>query len=434
MIVYLRLSGFYICAGPFAQVSHPVVVVKDKAVLDVDAPASERGVKPGMTLREAKAILHEGKFVEWEPDEYRDAQRRWLDVCTEFTDVVEPEEQHTAYLDLSMHPDPEDILRRLIDRVQGSGVISDFRSPISDFQSPVLSVGVARVKWLAKAALLCGDTSHLAYRYPRLFLGELPTRLLTPVAHEHRERLCFLGYKRVGEVAEIPLEVLQTQFGEEGLMIHRAAHGGAAEKVRALYPLRCASARFSFESPVESIEVLERGLSDLAQRLSAQLCANDLQGCELLVQAGFEEGPGETWERHFAKPMQSAASVLFGLKLVMDREAMDRESPDSHPGSSKASPLPASGERAQGVRGGESEATRRRIVLLRVQMPNLTRATRKQGNLYTLRSQERFAPAETAFDQMRKTFGTDAVLSAAQMPEARRRRVLKAWKDAIGWT
>ena len=488
MIAFLRLMGFYVCAGSFAHGPQPVVVVKDKAVLDANAAALERGVQPGMTLREAKAILHDGKFVEWEPDEYREAQCAWLDLCAEFTDVVEPEEQHTAYLDLSMHPNPGEILDRVTEQLghwatrqlggaysagfgardagtspleRGAGEPARSRvnrgcglggaeldvrdgaldavsrdaaelrdpgpcGPDTSIPNPFhpasrgkglgVQVGVAHVKWLAKAALLAGDTSQLAYRYPKLFLAELPTALLAPVAPEHRERLSFLGYKRVGLVAELPLEVLRSQFGEESISIHRAAHGGVAEKVRALYPLRCVSARFSFESPVESLESLENGMSVLARKLSERLLADDMQGCDLRVDVGFDEGPGETLERNFAKPMRSAASVLFGLKQTF------RQLPDGVCDAPEPRP-----------RRGRSEM-QARIVSLRVQMPNLVHATRKQSNLYTLKSQERLHDAEIAFTQMRQTFGSDAVLSAAQMPEPRRKRVLKAWKDALGWT
>ena len=41
-----------------------------------------------METRQAKAVLSDCQVVEWEPEPYEDAQRQWLDVCTNFTGVI----------------------------------------------------------------------------------------------------------------------------------------------------------------------------------------------------------------------------------------------------------------------------------------------------------------------------------------------------------
>ena len=110
MIVYIHLPGFYVRSH---QSERPVVVVKSRKVLDANLRARRAGVEGRMPLSVAKSILAKNPlpdapiFIEWKEDEYDRAQRHWLDRCVEFSEVIEPAEQHSAYIDLSAHPHPE---------------------------------------------------------------------------------------------------------------------------------------------------------------------------------------------------------------------------------------------------------------------------------------------------------------------------------------
>src|SRR5688572_12155218 len=101
-ILYARLEGFYTTVLLQKQPElreRPLVVHRDKAVLCVDEKGRSKGIHAGMPLSEAKAILRDGAFLPWEEGPYREAQEKWLDVCARFSDVIEPAEQHTAFVD-----------------------------------------------------------------------------------------------------------------------------------------------------------------------------------------------------------------------------------------------------------------------------------------------------------------------------------------------
>jgi DNA polymerase IV len=371
MILFVRRRPFYT-----TNARGPTVVVRDKHVLECDPIAARNGVVRGMGASEAKSVLHaalpgQAAFVRWKAEDFEDARRAWLDSCVELTDVIEPVDQHEAFLDLSSHPRPDELLERL-----------------EGFQ-----IGVARCKWLARVACERGDAQRFAYFVPNAFLDTLSTSLLEPVTHESRKRLEFLGYHTAGQVSRLPLETLKAQFGQEALTIWQASRGSAGTAVRALYPDATVSDRVYFESPVETRQGVEETILTLSERLGNRLQSADLQGNFLRLWLTDEDGREFFSEREFAKPMQSAFSIRFAALLMA---CLDR---------------PLTG--------------------IRLQMPHLRKANRKQQELYVARSDDH--AVKSVVRQVKSLYGEDALRLGAEIPLSRRQRLRRVWKEATGW-
>ncbi|MEZ0326355.1 MAG: hypothetical protein ACAH95_10655, partial [Fimbriimonas sp.] len=329
MIICVRINHFYTAD----LLQEPAIVVREKAVLDATPQAIALGVTLGMPFGLAKTLLSKGapegkRIVQWKPEDYEEAQERWLDACLPYTDVIEPIDQHEAFLDFSAHPSPE-------------AVLDSLKLPEN------ASIGVAKVKWLAKAALDKDDKNQFAYYAPNLFLDSLPTNMLAPVLPESRARLKFLGYQTAGEIQSISLETLREQFGKEALTIWQAARGRAGKPVQPLYPHAALGARIYFESPVEALETIETAIEEIAVELAKKLEARDLQGSNMRLWIGYEEEPEELLEREFTKPMHSATSLRFAASTLFKTE--------------------------------------KPVTSLRIQLPNLRKANRKQQKLYVAR-------------------------------------------------
>ncbi|HTQ10831.1 MAG TPA: hypothetical protein VMI31_12215 [Fimbriimonadaceae bacterium] len=400
--VFLRLSGFYaqvLDRRPGNLHAKPLIVHRDKRVLDVDEAAQTRQIYRGMPLAEAKAILHDGAFVSWEEEPYRQAQGEWLDPCAEFSDVIEPDEQHSAWIDLSLHPNPQALAESLRRRVEEA---TGLRA----------TLGIGWSKWIAKLATQLANTQ---YPIPDTltFLHSLKTRHLSPVDLEHLARLEFLGYATIGEVAKVPFEVLRAQFGEAATHIRMCARGGYFEPVAAVYPPNSISERVPFEGSVEDLPTLDLALRDLAASLSKRLSQEDKQGKELVVTlevdaGGNHEGDKGTTahegascvvrRRKFTKPIQNYASALASLRLLLTP-------PPEEP-----------------------------ILGIRARLENVTEAKRIQRELTghtTTADRERGALA--AFQHIRTVFGDASIVTGCDIVEPRRKQVLRAWKDATGW-
>lgn len=433
-IQHVALEGFFVQIIAPGRPG-PIAIVRDKVVIDVDPVARQRGIRPGMEKRTARAVAHETKFFVWEEDAFEEAQAKWLDLCTEFTGIVEPEEQNSAYLDLSSHPNPIDVSEKLVRTLaQETGLKIIYGSSCS--------------KWIAKLASRLDDCGAAAID-PQKFLSGLPITHLSPVSPEHRQRLNFLGYRTIGDILTIPSDLIRQQFGAEGLFIAKAARGEIIDLPRALYPRDSLIETLIFEGAVDSLETIHIALKDLATRTATRLSNNGVQGQELSLSIEFENGVTKQLKRRFSKPIHNFPGALAALTILFSEivkavctSASTPEGWQKVAGVSEQSPelakeMCADPRKAQphshpeGVAEIEAAIDRQvNIAALRIAMTNLTPNRGKQTALLGRAK----ADSAEAVNVVRTVFGDTSVQLGAEIPIARRIRVLREWKNAIGWS
>lgn len=381
-ILWLEWDGFYtIDSG-----DRPLAIVRNRIVLDSNRAARRKSVFQGMTVRQVRTLAQDCELKDWSEDEYEERQRQWLDICAEFTGIIEPIDQHIAALDLSAHPNRLDITEALIRR-------------LATHLNIPLKYGSSTSTWIARLAAEREDAG-LAHEDPKSFLASIPVRRFLPIPQEHRERLMFLGYRTIGQVAQIPLPVLKQQFGDLGHTISQAARGGYTEPVRPLYPPNSLRECILFESPIEDLEVMQETLKVLAQRIAVRLEGRQSSNMELIVE--MEDSTIHINERSFTKPIYSFVSALAALRLLFP----DLTAPEE-----------------------ETEA-RCGFAALRVTLTEIEPIRQRQHLLIEAKTR----PAvKSAVHYIQNTFGEGAIKLASQVEVPRRERVLREWRHATGW-
>lgn len=364
-------------------------------VLEADATAQSRQVRPGTLLSEAKAVLQgQGRFVEYREEAFQEARDVWLDVCLEFSGAVEPGLAGEAWVDLSPHPDPVGTAHELAARlIESTGL--------------TVQAGLAPAKWVARLAAGVCDPRAVRIGAPVIepvqdagaWLAPLPTGLLEPVDPAHREKLVFLGYRRIGQVATAPTVGLREQFGEAAFTIRRAAEGSHPDPVRASYPVESIFERIQFGHPLENRLALEAGLDELALRLAARLCASDRVAGALQLSLEFEDGPPAVARRALAKPWQAASPLRTALGVMLTGLKQD------------CPPVAA-----QALAHDLRRADLRQAAL--VAMPDPCGAQ---------------SCAEAAAKRLGAAYGVDTVVRASGLTVPRRVEVLREWRRATGW-
>lgn len=377
-ILHVRLDGFYIRQLPNLDPEVPTALARDKFVLDCNALGRARGIAEGMSIREAKVLLYGGHILTWVESQFAAAQENWLDLAAAFTSTLEPEDQHTAYLDLSDHPDPLLIALQTIDAL----------TPHSER----VRWGLAQTKWLAKLASQDNRHSEPLQDLPN-YLWKLPPSRL-PISQEAKERLHMLGYSTVGELTALAPEDLRDQFGSEGGKIYQIAWGGGHEPVKAEYPKNSLSDRIYFDSTVEDTQLLDQAYKKLAQRLGDLLNSSEMQGQDMHIALDTESGV-KVLKRRFAKPIACPRSTYAALNLLLR-------------------------ELAEPITG------------LRVTLPHLTKIRRVQQALIGVR-EAGVSDAEASLRHIRQVYGDRVIQKASEVEVGRRTRLLKVWKDATGW-
>lgn len=376
--VWVELPHFYIAQH---RQDRPVVIVKDGQVLDLNYLAATRKISVGMAIRAAKSIVADAEFISWREDDYRGRQLEWLDACLEFTDAIEPVEQHGAFLDFKRHPDPvsvaEDLVRALAETTR---------------LSP--KTGLAKAKWIARLAAELDDRNR-ALQDPKRFIANLPITQLSPAQPEHQARLQFLGYSTIGQAAEIPFGVLQEQFGEQAYTIHQSTWGGYCEPVKPLYPPDALADLFAFSGGAESWETILEAVQIWSNRIGKRLQHQSVEGAKVRLTLEFEEGPPKTFVRTFAKPVRCPRSAFMAVRLMLECQ-IDRP-----------------------------------LATIRIFLPKLRKVQTYQPSLFdSAKIETRIQPA---LNHVRTVFGDKAIELGAQREEPRRVKVLRMWKHATGW-
>jgi len=382
-VLYCRLPNFYVTLLDLSE-DRPCAVIRDRAVLDSNALAAKRGVVPGMALTQAKTILREdGVFRTLRPEEGEAEQKEWLELAAQFTGVIEPEDRHSAYLDLSAHPRPFDVAQRFLER-------------LARLTSCEGRFGVGASKWLAR--LSADSDGERLTPLDAEFLAEFPVTRLTPASPEHRERLRFLGYHSIGLVADLPISILRGQFGDDGLRIQLAAKGSWKDPVQALYPPDTLSERLIFDGASDDALMIDHALVSVANCIGRRLLKKEQQATEVHLSLELEDGSIKKLTRRFNKPLRCPRSAMAALRLLF----------------------------GEGVQAS--------VVSIGVRLPHLEQARSSQQSLLgTLSQAETNDRAESALKQVRSVFGETSIQVAGKIALSRRIRVLQEWKNATGW-
>ena len=378
VILWVDLMEFYVDA-----VDKPQVVHRGDFVLDANAVARKRGVTRGLLTKQARAILSEGEFIPWESEAYLRKQTDWLDLCIAYSNIIEPADQHAAWIDLSAHPDPLHIADELFRTLQRTTKLT-------------ISSGLAGTKWLAQLAAKYDDCGP-ALRSPSAFLAGLPVQELLPVPIECRQRLQFLGYSKIGDVAHIPFPVLREQFDQASYLIASSAKGGSYEPVDAAYPPASILEKFIFDGLAESLEVIQNTVEMLSQRIGRRLELQNLEGCLVSITLEYENGKTKLISRTFSKPLRDPKTVLPSLQLLLEKHL-------NQP-----------------------------LVAIQILLSELKKVTVEQGAFLERIGTRTPRKLESAIKKAQAVFGDNSVKLGKEIELPRRVHVLREWKNATGW-
>ena len=378
VVMWVELMEFYVDA-----VDKPQVIHRGDMVLDANALARKRGVSRGLLTKQARAILSEGEFIPWEEEKYLRKQADWLDLCIAFSSIIEPADQHAAWIDLSAHPDPIHIGDELFRTLQRATKLT-------------VCSGIAGTKWLAQLASKYDDCGP-ALRSPSAFLAGLPVQELLPVPIECRQRLQFLGYSKIGDVAQIPFRVLQEQFDQASYLISSSAKGGSYEPVDAAYPPASILEKFIFEGLAESLEAIQNTIEMLSQRIGKRLELQNLQGCLVSITMEYEYDKTKLISRTFSKPLRDARTVLPSLQLLLEKHLTQP------------------------------------LVSIQILLSELKKVTVEQDAFLEKAGTRTPRRLETAIKKAQAVFGDSSVKLGKEIELPRRVYVLREWKNVTGW-
>jgi DNA polymerase-4 len=130
-------------------------------------------------------------------------------------------------------------------------------------------------------------------------------------------RLDRLGLRTVGDVAAIPLDALQVQFGAQGQRFYWLARGVDERAISANLETEAIAADRRFDGPVTKRHILERALRELATDLTAQLHAGGWAAQAVALTVYGEDGTPWSEQRILREPTTDPAVLAQGLIALL---------------------------------------------------------------------------------------------------------------------
>ena len=294
----------------------PVIVGGDPDGRGVVAAASYAarayGIRSAMPLARAKRLCPHAIFLRGAHGLYGEFSRRIFSVLRTYSPQVEPMSLDEAYVDLTgCHRLHGPVLK----------AAESIRESIFKEVGIRASIGIAANKLLAKIASDFAKPNGLLFIAPgkeRRFLAPLPVRRLPGVGPKGGAELERMGVRTVGDLAGLPLELLQTVYGKWGGALYCKSRGICESPVRGEEE---DSKSIGRETTLETDSIdpahLLATLNRLVEKAAAQLRESGLFARSVTLKLRFSDFTLRTRAHTFSEPVcedhriYRAAAALF---------------------------------------------------------------------------------------------------------------------------
>jgi DNA polymerase-4 len=232
--------------------------------------ARKYGVHSAMPLRTAAKLCPHAIFVEGHPQRYRECSHKVFGILNHFSPKVEMASIDEAYLDMTG-----------CERLHGPALIAAHRLHEAVKQETGLncSIGIATSRLVAKISSDQAKPNGILWVVPGLearFLAPLEVRKVPGVGKVTEKNLQRLGIRRIGDLAAIDENTLESRFGKWGMALAGKSRGEDAggwfdSDIGEREDPKSISHEHTFHEDTADPDQLEATLSHLSQQVGRRL-------------------------------------------------------------------------------------------------------------------------------------------------------------------
>jgi DNA polymerase-4 len=273
------------------------------------------GVRSAMPMFKALALCPSAAVVRPDMAKYVRVGREVRHAMQALTPLVEPLSIDEAFLDLSG-----------TQRVHGmipAKVLAKFASEIERNVGITVSVGLSVNKFLAKIASDLDKPRGFAtidQEEARAMLAERPVGFIFGVGPATAERLSQRGFRRIGDLQKADEVDLMKQFGGEGRRLWRLARGIDDRKVVADRGAKTISNETTFNDDIRDFATLEKILWRLSEKVSSRLKGGELAGTTVTLKLKTADFRQRTRSQSIHAPTQLAAKIFSISREMLAKE------------------------------------------------------------------------------------------------------------------
>ncbi len=272
------------------------------------------GIRSAMPLRTAGALCPEAIFVPVNGRKYAEASRQVMDILRRFTPAIEPLSIDEAFLDLTgtegLFGTGEEVGRKI-------------KKAIHDEVQLTASVGVAANRLVAKIASDLRKPDGLVVvpaGEEREFLAPLAIERLWGVGARTRLALADYEIKTIGDLANLPMDVLERRFGSQGSVLSARARGVGDTDVGGEMAAKSISHEHTFDTDSDDWAVLKRTLLALSEGVGSRLRSSGVLCSTISVKIRDSEFVTITRQRTLDDPTNSTDVIWRAAVALTKRE------------------------------------------------------------------------------------------------------------------
>ena len=222
------------------------------------------GIHAGMPMALALRRCPAAKVIRGDYEDYEKHSAIVTEIIAEEGPLFEKASIDEFYIDISG-------MDRYIGCVQWS---KELRARIGRETGLPLSAGLSINKLVSKVR--AGEakpsgSGWVAAGAERTFLSPLPVRKIPSVGRETARKLSLLGIRKTGTLSQVPIDLLEREFGKPGRELHRRANGIDHRPVIPYTDRKSFSTEHTFQTDTIDVLALRRCLRDMTMRLGYDL-------------------------------------------------------------------------------------------------------------------------------------------------------------------
>jgi DNA polymerase-4 len=261
----------------------------DGIVIAANYLAKQYGIKTGMACFEARRQCPTGVLVKPHYDEYRRLSVEMFRRARHYTPLLVPTSIDEGFMDFTDSPS--------VFRCRNAGeLVTRLKREIANEVGIPVSVGLGSSRWLAKLATeSCKPDGfrEVSEAEERAFLKDLPVQKLAGIAERRARSLRALGVWTLGDVAELPLDLMRRRYGVFGLELWLLATGQLRERLAlANRPRTCIGSATTLPDDEPDYDAALLFLLDQTERVITTFVRENLKAHEMGVYIRFKEMDG----------------------------------------------------------------------------------------------------------------------------------------------
>jgi DNA polymerase-4 len=266
------------------------------------------GVHSAMPMRMALERCPEAIVIKGDHEIYSKYSRMVTDIVKEAVPVYEKTSIDEFYMDLTG-----------MDRFFGTmKYASELRQKILRETGLPISFGLSQNKTVSKIATgeaKPNNQMQINYGEEKQFLSPLSVRKIPMVGIKTYQTLCNLGVRKIHTLQEMPLVLMESALGENGVSIWKKAQGIDNSPVEQYSEQKSLSKERTFETDTIDVYKLRAVLLTMAENLAFQLRKNDkVTGC-VTVKIRYSDFQTQTLQKQIAYTCADHELIPIVLEL-----------------------------------------------------------------------------------------------------------------------